>query len=78
MLLWVGSLFLEKLGTWFYLPPELEMWIKQSWQGNYSSLSNIALGLLAADSPRVMNPFVFAALLDWLQEKVQTAREVLH
>lgn len=77
MLLWMGSLP-EPLGKWLYLRPEFEMWIKQSWQGNYSSLSNIALGLLAADSPRVMNPFVFAAALDWLQEKVQTGREVLH
>lgn len=76
-LLWMGSLP-EPLRTRLYLPPEFEMWIKQSWQGNYSSLSNIALGLLAADSPRVMNPFVFAAALDWLQEKVQTGREVLH
>lgn len=74
---WMGS-SAEPLGTGLYLPPECEMWIKQSWQGNYSSLSNIALGLLAADSPRVMNPFVFAAALEWLQEKVQTGREVLH
>lgn len=53
------------------------MWIKQCWQDNYSSLSNIALGLLSADSWGVMNPFVFAAALDLLQEKVQTDSEVL-
>lgn len=63
---------------WLYLPSEIEMWIKQSWQGNYSSLSNIALGLLSGDSWRGMNPFVFAAALDLLQEEVQTGREVLH
>jgi len=54
------------------------MWIKQNWQGNYFSLSNIALDLLSVDSWRVMNPFVFAAALDLLQEKVQTGNEVLH
>lgn len=57
-----------------YLPSGFEMWIKQSWQGNYSSLSNIALGLLSADSWRVMNPFVFASALELLQEKVQTGK----
>lgn len=77
MLFLMGSLP-EPLVPWLYLPSEFEMWIKQSWQGNYSSLSNIALGLLSADSWRVMNPFVFAAALDSLQEKVQTGREVLH
>lgn len=77
LLFLMGSLP-EPLVPWLYLPSEFEMWIKQSWQGNYSSLSNIALGLLSADSWRVMNPFVFAAALDSLQEKVQTGREVLH
>lgn len=39
----------------FYLPPELELQLKQSWQSNYPSLSKSALGLLSADSSRVMN-----------------------